>query len=209
MILAYCIRRRPLLTIDEEREFFTRIADGDNEARQWVIECNLRLIYEVAKTLTGLGIDFDDLVGWGSIGLIRAVDMYDLGRGNRFASYAIQAIRQTILNASRDHSLTSVIRVPAHQFMKVVFSYESLGIESIAVREKSGNQFDSLDSVERWLKCLDDRERVVVVLRCGLDGGKERAFHEIGPVIGASYETARKLFIRSIDKMKTSSYAKV
>ena len=101
-----------LLTPAEEVALAKRVALGDEGARRAMVEANLRLVVSVAKRFRGLGLDFDDLVQEGSIGLIRAVDGFDSRRGTRLSTYAIFWIRQAIMRALGETSQT--IRVPSH-----------------------------------------------------------------------------------------------
>ena len=101
-----------LLTPAEEVALAKRVALGDEGARRAMVEANLRLVVSVAKRFRGLGLDFDDLVQEGSIGLIRAVDGFDWRRGTRLSTYAIFWIRQAIMRALGETSQT--IRVPSH-----------------------------------------------------------------------------------------------
>lgn len=102
----------PMLTLDEERHFAERAAAGDPIAKNKLIESNLRLVVSVAKHYIGCGVSFQDLIQEGNIGLMKAVDRYDLNKGFRFSTYATWWIKQTISRAVSDQS--RIIRVPVH-----------------------------------------------------------------------------------------------
>jgi len=106
-----------LLTAEEERELARRVLRGDASARRRMIEANLRLVAMVAARYRGLGLDWEDLVGEGNLGLIRAVSSYDPDRGVRFSTYAAHWIRQTIRVALTTTAAT--IRLPAHMVTKL------------------------------------------------------------------------------------------
>ncbi len=102
----------PLLTREEERVLAKRVMEGDKEAESVMVEHNLRLVIYIAKKYIGHGLDFDDLIMAGAIGLIKAVRKYDYRKGFRFSTYATWWIRQAITRTLADEC--SVIRKPAH-----------------------------------------------------------------------------------------------
>lgn len=102
----------PLLSAADEAALFARMATGDAEARQRIITSNLRLVVNVAKHYVGNGLDLLDLVQEGTLGLIRAVEGFEIARGNKFSTYATWWIRQAVTRAIRDHGRT--IRLPVH-----------------------------------------------------------------------------------------------
>ncbi len=106
------IGRVPLLTAEEEVSLAKRIERGDVEARQALIEANLRLVVSVAKRYVGRGMLFLDLIQEGNLGLMRAVEKYDWRRGYKFSTYATWWIRQAITRGIADQART--IRVPVH-----------------------------------------------------------------------------------------------
>ena len=102
----------PLLTRKEEMRLSKLIKDGDNIAKQKIIEANLRLVVSIAKKYSGMGIPFLDLIQDGNIGLMKAVDKYDYTKGYKFSTYATWWIRQAITRGIADTGRT--IRVPVH-----------------------------------------------------------------------------------------------
>ena len=105
------IGRYPLLTKDEEIELAKRVEEGDQEAKDRMVTCNLRLVVSIAKRYQGQ-MPLGDLVQEGIIGLMRAVDKFDWRRGFKFSTYATWWIRQAIGRAIQTQSRT--IRIPVH-----------------------------------------------------------------------------------------------
>ena len=102
----------PLLTADEELELAQRKADGDEAAKERLIEANLRLVVSIAKRYVGRGMLFLDLIQEGNLGLIKAVEKFDYRKGYKFSTYATWWIRQAITRAIADQART--IRIPVH-----------------------------------------------------------------------------------------------
>ncbi|MEK3788232.1 MULTISPECIES: RNA polymerase sigma factor RpoD [Paenibacillus] len=106
------IGRVPLLSADDEIELAKRIENGDEEAKRRLAEANLRLVVSIAKRYVGRGMLFLDLIQEGNMGLIKAVEKFDHGKGFKFSTYATWWIRQAITRAIADQART--IRIPVH-----------------------------------------------------------------------------------------------
>jgi RNA polymerase primary sigma factor len=111
---AHAARSRgdALLSAEEERTLAAAIARGDADAHARMAHANLRLVVAIARQYLGSGLDLDDLIGEGNLGLLRAVAEFDPGRGVRFGTYAAWWIRQAIRAALTDTAWT--VRVPSH-----------------------------------------------------------------------------------------------
>ena len=96
----------PLLTRQGEIDLFERVAKGDADARTLIVESNQRLVIKIAKQYMGQGMSLGDLIGEGNVGLIRAIEKFDLERKCRFATYAIHWIRQAVSRAIQEKAHT-------------------------------------------------------------------------------------------------------
>ena len=102
----------PLLTPEEELDLAVRKSQGDEDAKNRLIEANLRLVVSIAKRYTGRGMSFLDLVQEGNLGLIKGVEKFDYSKGYKLSTYATWWIRQSVTRALADQART--IRVPVH-----------------------------------------------------------------------------------------------
>jgi RNA polymerase primary sigma factor len=130
------IGRFPLLTAEQELALAWRVVEGDMEAQQRLVEANLRLVVSIAKRYNSHGVSLLDLVQEGNLGLIRATQKFDPGRGFRFSTYATWWIRQAISRAVAEYTRT--IHVPVH-VVEVIYKikritralYQELGREPL------------------------------------------------------------------------------
>ena len=106
------IGKIPLLTAEEEMVYATRALEGDEEATKRLVEANLRLVVSIAKKYVGRGMLFLYLIQEGNMGLIKAVEKFDVTKGYKFSTYATWWIRQAITRSIADQART--IRIPVH-----------------------------------------------------------------------------------------------
>lgn len=106
------INETALLTADDEKELANLIADGDTRARDRMVRANLRLVVNIARGYTGKGLNLQDLIEEGNLGLLRAVEGFDPNVGTRFSTYASYWIKQSIKRALINSAKT--IRIPAY-----------------------------------------------------------------------------------------------
>ncbi|MDN5864585.1 MAG: sigma-70 family RNA polymerase sigma factor [Gammaproteobacteria bacterium] len=112
-----------LLTADEEKELSRRLLKGDEAARCRMIECNLRLVVNIARSYTGRGVQLPDLIEEGNLGLMQAVERFDPEKGFRFSTYASWWIRQAVERATITHGRT--VRLPVHVARELYSSLRS------------------------------------------------------------------------------------
>lgn len=101
-----------MLSADEEVKLAHRIAEGDQSAKNELVEANLRLVVSLARHYQGCGLSYQDLIQEGNIGLIKAAEKFDVSKGFRFSTYASWWIKQALSRAIADQSRT--IRIPVH-----------------------------------------------------------------------------------------------
>ena len=178
------------LTAEEERQYLLRSAQGDLEARNILIERNLRLVAHIMKKYYAQTSDQEDLISIGTIGLIKAVSTFDASKGARLATYAARCVENEILmyfrsmrKSAQDVSLSDYIETgsdgAALALMDVVSEDADL-LEQVTTREAVRQLRIVLET------CLTDQERQVIVLRYGLDGEKPKRQREVAQVCGIS-----------------------
>ncbi len=148
------VARIPLLTEDEERDLALRMRNGDRGAREHLIVSHLRLVVSMAREYGDVGLDLVDLIQEGNLGLIEAVDRFEVERGVRLSAYARWWIRQTMGTAIERHA--QLIRIPAHLFRAIVRFHRlqaSFGAEGGGERADlflaPGTTLDRVQQVER------------------------------------------------------------
>jgi len=158
-------RVHPLLTAAEEIELAKRIERGDLEAKERMINSNLRLVVSQARRYQGHGLELGDLIQEGMLGLIRAVEKFDWRRGFKFSTYGTLWIRQAIQRGLQNHGRT--IRVPVHvaqrqvkvrkveSELSVKLSREPTDEEIAAVAEIPVDEVSELRELSRGLASLD------------------------------------------------------
>ena len=146
------IGRVPLLTADLEISLAKRIERGDMDAKQHMVEANLRLVVSIAKGYLGRGLTFLDLIQEGSLGLIRAVEKFDYRRGYKFSTYATWWIRQAVTRAIADKGRT--IRIPVHMVEKLnkVVQVERQLVQSLGREPTPKEIADNLECTPREVR---------------------------------------------------------
>lgn len=194
------------LTARQEQEALEAMAAGDRQARQRLIEHNLRLVAHIIKKRYANARDQEDLVSIGTIGLIKAVDTFDSSRGLKLATYAARCIENEILmhfrgtkKAEKEISLSEPIDTDTEgrtlTLMDVLAEEDTLSEE--LDRKLNG------EKLERYMdECLEEREKTVIRLRYGLGAESAQAQWQVAQRLGISRSYVSRLETRALEKLR-------
>lgn len=194
------------LTEEEERRYLELAQKGDLEARNILIERNLRLVAHIMKKYYAQTADQEDLISIGTIGLIKGITTYDPSKGARLATYAARCVENEILmyfrsqrKSAQDVSLSDYIETGADgaplALMDMVAEDCDL-LEQICSREMAQQLHRALDS------CLTEQEKQVVVLRYGLDGQPPKRQREVAQITGISRSYVSRIEKKALEKLR-------
>lgn len=199
----------PPLNAKEEEEYLIKMKEGSLEAKNVLIERNMRLVAHVSKKYQNAEEEMEDLISIGTIGLIKAVMTYDMGKGSKLATYAARCIDNELLMYLRSKRKVS----------REISLYEPIGTD------KEGNQISLLDiveseeldvvekmelhkNVEQIYKLLPvvltEREKEIIILRYGLYNKKVQTQREIAEKIGISRSYVSRIEKHALEKLKKS-----
>ncbi|MFC4618070.1 RNA polymerase sporulation sigma factor SigK [Camelliibacillus cellulosilyticus] len=195
---------------DEERECLEKMAKGDKEARNKLIEHNLRLVAHIVKKFENTKEDSEDLISIGTIGLIKAIESYSSGKGTKLATYAARCIENEILmhlrglkKTRKDVSLNDPIGQDKEgneiSLIDVLKSKNQDVVDEITLKMEKKKIYD-------YLHILDDREREVVIARFGLDNRKELTQREIAKKLNISRSYVSRIEKRALMKLFNEFY---
>lgn len=195
------------LSAKEEREYLKRLEKGDKEARDKLIEHNLRLVAHIAKKYSGAVSDSEDLISIGTIGLIKGITSFDPSKGTRLATYAARCVENEILMLMRSKKKTQG-EVSLND--PIGTDKEGNQIYLIDVMKSDGGEiFDEIqnkDHIKQLYKNikteLTERERLIIKLRYGLNDGKIYTQHEIADRLGISRSYVSRIEKKAIRKLR-------
>ena len=194
------------LSPEEEKICIENMSNGDEEARNILIERNLRLVAHVSKKYSTTNIDQDDLISIGTIGLIKAINSFDYTKNIKLATYAARCIDNEILMFIRSNKKTKY----------EIFLNEAIG------KDKDDNEISLIDVIGKDEMCVDDeidlklrikelynkmkeilkgREKTILELRFGLGGTKPKTQHEIAEMLGISRSYVSRIETKAIGKL--------
>ncbi|MHC4841406.1 MAG: sigma-70 family RNA polymerase sigma factor [Planctomycetota bacterium] len=145
------IRVTPLLTAQEEIQLSRRIQKGDGDAREHMIRANLRLVVSIAKEFLNRGLPYMDLIAEGNIGLMRGIEKFDPEQGNRFSTYGVHWIKQSIRRALANSSKT--VRIPSYM-IEIVSQFKQKSAEMAAA---NGGKAPSPKDVAQAIGITDEQ----------------------------------------------------
>lgn len=197
------------LTQGEEAEYIRLLQQGNEQeaqqARQILVERNLRLVAHIAKKYQGMDEELEDLISIGCIGLIKAVDTFDAGKG-RLATYACRCIDNELLmmlrakkKSAREVSLYEPIGQDKEgkeiQLVDIIETGQTDIVEEMELQKNIARMYKLLNS------CLNGREREILVLRYGLTGEQELTQNEIGKRMGISRSYVSRIEKKALKKL--------
>ena len=194
------------LTLEEERYYLEKSANGDLEARNILIERNLRLVAHIMKKYYTQTSDQEDLISIGTIGLIKGISTFDASKGARLATYAARCVENEILTHFRsqkktasDVSLSECIETgkdgTALSLMDVICSDDDL-FEQLSDKEIYAKLYEKID------ECLDERERRIILLRYGIGNRKALTQREIAAMCGISRSYVSRIEKKALQKLE-------
>lgn len=196
------------LTCAEEKYYLQKSREGDLEARNKLIEKNMRLVAHIVKKYISPERDIEDLLSVGTIGLIKAVNTFNMDKSIRLATYAAKCIDNELLmllrsdkRRSREMSIYEPIGKDKEgneiNLMEIIGSSEDSVVENYELRQDVKKLYEAVE------KRLTKREREVIILRYGLYGNEEITQREIAEKMNISRSYVSRIEKRALEKMRT------
>lgn len=194
------------LTCEEEKEALERMVCGDDEARNLLIERNLRLVAHVCKKYSNTNIDQDDLLSIGTIGLIKGVNSFKPEKGSKLSTYASRCIDNEILmylRSTKKLNAEVYLNEPIGKdkddnviTLEEVLENDTKNIEDIIdTKMKIKKLYNKIKSV------LKNREQMIIELRFGLRGDKPKTQKEIAKMMGISRSYVSRIETKALEKL--------
>lgn len=194
------------LTLEEEKEALIRFSNGDEEARNLLIERNLRLVAHVCKKYSNSNIDQDDLLSIGTIGLIKGINSFNAEKGSKLSTYVSRCIDNEILMYLR-----STKKLNAEVYLNepigkdkddnVITLEEVLENDDKSIEDIIDKKFRINKTLEKIQEVLRYREKTIIELRFGLKGGKPKTQKEIAKMMGISRSYVSRIETKAIEKL--------
>ena len=194
------------LPVEEERKYLEQMKSGDEEARNILIERNLRLVAHVCKKYSSAKVEQDDLISIGTIGLIKGVNSFETNKGVRLATYVARCIDNEILMFLR-----STKKLGAEVYLddpigkdkddNTVTLQEVLENDERSIEEEVDLKFKIKKLYKKMKEVLKDREKTIIELRFGLNGMKPKTQHEIAEEMGISRSYVSRIETKAIGKL--------
>lgn len=196
----------PPLSAEREAELLEKSRNGDNDARNELIEHNLRLVAHIVKKYYNTGADQDDMISIGTIGLIKAVSTFNTDKGIHLATYASRCIENEILMFFRNQKKTA-----QDVFISDPIDTDKDGntltlIDVIADKSDIADEIDTKIKVEKLRVilpvCLSERERLIIEMRYGLCGREELTQREIAKKLNISRSYVSRIEKSALEKLR-------
>ena len=195
------------LSAREEKEYLERCNEGDQLARDVLIERNMRLVAHVVKKYQSPDYDIEDLLSVGTIGLIKAVNTFKVDKGSRLATYAAKCVENEILmlfraskKLSKEVSLFEPIGVDkdgeAVSLVDIIEMENKETIDTMILKQDVKELYEAFDS------SLSDTEKTVIRMRYGLFRGKEHTQREIAAQLGISRSYVSRIEKKALEKLR-------
>lgn len=196
----------PPLSKEEEKKLLEQLAKGDKIARSTLIEHNLRLVVYIARKFENTGINIEDLISIGSIGLIKAVNTFDSEKNIKLATYASRCIENEILMYLRKNSRTKT-EVSFDEPLNVDWDGNELLLSDVLGTEEDIITKDLETKVDKQLlinalSTLNPREKKIMELRFGLVGQEEKTQKDVADMLGISQSYISRLEKKIIKRLK-------
>ncbi len=197
----------PPLTSDEEKYFLGKLGEGDKAVRSVLIERNIRLVVYIARKFENTGIDIEDLVSIGTIGLIKAVNTFDVGKNIKLATYASRCIENEILMYLRRNNKKRS-EVSFDEPLNIDWDGNELKLSDVLGTEgdlifKYIEEAVDKELLEEAMEQLTQREQQILILRFGLrTKGDTKTQKEVADQLGISQSYISRLEKRIIKKLK-------
>lgn len=194
------------LSAEEERKCLEKLKQGDDEARNILMERNLRLVAHVAKKYSNSNVEQDDLISIGTIGLIKGINSFDIDKGSRLSTYVSRCIDNEILmhlRATKKLSAEVALNEPIGKDKddNVVTLEEVLEADVKGVEEVIDLKMKIKKLYEKITTVLKDREKTIIELRFGLNGNKPKTQNEIAKTMGISRSYVSRIETKAIQKL--------
>lgn len=196
----------PPLTREEEIQYLIKAQKGDLEARNILIEHNLRLVVFIAKKYENISEGLEDLVSIGSIGLIKGINTYKIDKNIRLATYASRCISNEILmfirkNKKRNADISFEEALTYDGEGNELHLEDIMGTEEDVVSQEYEKQVD-IDLLKKQLELLNERDKQIMIMRYGLYNTQEYTQKEVAELLGISQSYISRIEKKVIRKLK-------
>lgn len=195
------------LSHGEEKLYLKRCKEGDQTARNMLIEHNMRLVAHVVKKYQCQEYDTEDLLSAGTIGLIKAVNTFDVDKGSRLATYAARCVENEILmllraGKKRAKEVSLFEPIGTDKDGETVSLVDVIEMENPRTIDQLILDQDIKELYEAFDTCLTESEKQVISMRYGLFKGKEHTQREVAAVLGISRSYVSRIEKKAIGKMR-------